>query len=86
MQLPGSSVKLKLMGVSNQRWKAVSGWSLAAPRGPKAIRRMVPAGSVYFFKVVSGDASELSKCWLQSVSDGDQERLDGFGLALWGTW
>lgn len=82
-----SGVKLKLVGASNGRWKAVSGWSLAPPRGPKPIRRMVPAGSVYFFKVEKpGDAAPLADLWLQSVSDDEQERRDGFGLAVWGVW
>ena len=79
-------VKLKLVGVSNGRWKAISGWSLASPRGPKAIRRMVPAGSVYFFKCGQGVATQLANHWLQSVSDDPQAQRDGFGLALWGTW
>lgn len=89
---PGSRVTLRLVGVSNGRWRAVSGWSLQplpqtnAP-GPKPIRRMVPAGSVYFFEIVDGDAADLaSSLWLQPVSDDQQERRDGFGLALWGTW
>jgi CRISPR-associated protein Cmr3 len=79
-------VKLKLVGVSNGRWKAVSGWSLAPPRGPKPIRRMVPAGSVYFFECKPGEATPLADHWLKSVSDDEQERRDGFGLAIWGTW
>lgn len=82
-----SGVKLKLVGASNGRWKAVSGWSLAPPRGPKPIRRMAPAGSVYFFEVEkSGDAAPLADLWLQSVSDDEQEQRDGFGLAVWGVW
>jgi len=86
-----SGIKLKLVGVSNGRWKAVSGWSLAdtkdQPRGPKPIRRMVPAGSVYFFEVAKpGDAAPLADLWLQSVSDDKKEQRDGFGLAIWGTW
>lgn len=83
-----SGVKLKLVGASNGRWKAISGWSLAPPKiGPKPIRRMVPAGSVYFFEVEKPGAAEpLADLWLQSVSDDKQEGLDGFGLAVWGTW
>jgi CRISPR-associated protein Cmr3 len=86
-----TGIKLKLVGVSNGRWKAVSGWSLADTkdqrRGPKPIRRMVPAGSVYFFEVEKpGDAAPLVDLWLQSVSDDEQERRDGFGLAAWGIW
>jgi len=82
---PRTNVKLKLIGVSNGRWKAVSGWSLAPPRGPKPIRRMVPAGSVYFF-TTTDDTTPLADQWLQPISDDDQERRDGFGIAVWGTW
>jgi CRISPR-associated protein Cmr3 len=78
---------LKLLGVIHQPWKAVSGWSLAPPRGPKAIRRMVPAGSVYFFQKVEGDGQSLAdKAWLNPVSDALQDQNDGFGLAIWGNW
>jgi len=84
---PGSSVKLKLVGVSNGRWRPVSGWSLAPPRGPKPIRRMTPAGSVYFFEVEQpGSAARLADLWLQPVSDEEQMQRDGFGLAVWGVW
>lgn len=82
---------LKLVGVSTARWKAVSGWSLQPHKetgrpGPKPIRRMVPAGGVYFFEKVEGDTAALADHWLKPVSDGEQERRDGFGLAVWGTW
>lgn len=83
----GDGPTLRLIGISNGRWKAVSGWSLASPRGPKPIRRMVPAGSVYFFEKVEGDGRILgTNGWLKSVSDAPQDRNDGFGLAVWGTW
>jgi len=77
---------LKLVGVSNARWKAVSGWSLAPPRGPKPIRRMVPAGSVYFFEKEGEGRTLATNGWLRPVSDAPQDRNDGFGLAIWGTW
>lgn len=94
---PGSDVRIKLVGVSIGRWQAISGWSLAkinnqgeldsnGKPGPKPIRRMVPAGGVYFFEVDSGSSATLSDCWLQSVSDSEQDRRDGFGLATWGIW
>ncbi len=90
-KLPESGPTLKLVGVSNGRWKAVSGWSLqplpeTGRPGPKAIRRMVPAGSVYFFEVPRGEAVALADHWLKPVSDDEQECRDGFGLAVWGTW
>lgn len=80
--------KLKLISACVDRWKPISGWSLEkGSRGPKEIRRLVPAGSVYFFEVLSGDVEALIKSfWLESVCDEDQDRRDGFGLAVWGIW
>lgn len=77
---------LRLRAACVPRWEPISGWDLQA-KGEKAIRRMVPAGSVYFFEVVHGEAGTLAdKLWLQSVSDDDQDRRDGFGLAIFGVW
>jgi CRISPR-associated protein Cmr3 len=87
---PGASTPLRLVGASIQRWRAVSGWSLAnlpgRPRGPKPVKRLVPAGGVYFFETVDGEASDLADRWLEPVSDDEQDRQDGFGLAVWGVW
>jgi CRISPR-associated protein Cmr3 len=87
---PEATVTLRLVGISIQRWRAVSGWSLAdlpgRPRGAKPVRRIVPAGGVYFFETVDGKASGLADRWLESVSDDEQDRRDGFGLAVWGIW
>ncbi len=84
---PGmSGVKLKLVSAIVDRWKPISGWDYEK-RGPKAIRRLVPAGSVFFFEVDKGNTKEVAeKLWLESVCDQEQDRRDGFGLALWGTW
>lgn len=94
---PGDNVRLQLVGLTIQRWQAISGWSLAKindqgqldPQGrpgPKPIRRMVPAGGIYFFDVVDGSAANLANRWLYSVSDNEQDQRDGFGLATWGIW
>lgn len=94
---PGSNVELQLVGLTIQRWRAISGWSLAKindhgqldPQGrpgPKPIRRMVPAGGVYFFEVAGGHAASVADRWLHSVSDHEQDQRDGFGLATWGIW
>ncbi|MBM3493953.1 MAG: type III-B CRISPR module-associated protein Cmr3 [Armatimonadetes bacterium] len=77
--------KLTLKAACVPRREAVSGWDYAA-RGPKAVRWLVPAGSVFFFEA-EGDTSALaSDGWLAPVSDNDQDRLDGYGLAVWGIW
>lgn len=79
-------LELKLVSACVDRWKPLSGWSLET-RGPKAIRRVVPSGSVYFFERLGESAAAVAETlWLQSVSDDPQDRLDGFGLALWGSW
>lgn len=88
--VPGTQVKVRLVGACVERWKPISGWSLEhGKRGPKPVRRLVPAGSVYFFEVVEGDASQLADRWLKTVcttADEGQAARDGFGLALWGVW
>ncbi len=85
------SVRLRLRGAAVDRWQPISGWSLEksgarSEPGPKPARRLVPAGSVYFFEVLSASAAPLADEWLQSVCDEKQDGLDGFGLGLWGTW
>jgi CRISPR-associated protein Cmr3 len=72
----GGGPALRLVGVINRRWQEAE----------KGARRMVPAGSVYFFEVKPGEAAGLADKWLQPVSDSEQDRRDGFGLALWGSW
>jgi len=78
---------LRLVSACVERWKPLSGFSLEKGKeGPKPLRRVVPAGSVYFFRSESGDTGDLAKCWLRPVSDDVQDTMDGFGLAIWGIW
>ena len=60
--------------------------SFLGQRTGASFERMVPAGGVYFYQVVEGDAADLAESWLRPVSDDPQDRRDGFGLAVWGTW
>jgi CRISPR-associated protein Cmr3 len=85
---PGAhDLRLRLRGACTSRWRAISGWDMQkGRRGPKPVRRLVPAGSVYFFEVASGSAEELAGLWLYPVADDPQDRNDGFGLAMWGVW
>jgi CRISPR-associated protein Cmr3 len=61
---------------------------------PKPTRRLAPAGSVYFLtlptKTEQPDDAKIGAwidtIWMQNVSDGEQDRRDGFGLAALGTW
>lgn len=89
--LPGvGDLRVKLRAAAVPRWQAVSGWDMRLKangkkqRGPKAVRRMVPAGAVYWFEVLSGSLSAAGAIWLKSISD--QQANDGFGLAVPGVW
>jgi CRISPR-associated protein Cmr3 len=80
------SVRVHLVSAVTGRWVPISGWSYEAGRhGAKPLRRMVPAGSVYFFEATK-QIFDLCDLWLRSVCDNEQDRNDGFGIALWGTW
>lgn len=82
--IPGTGARVKLISAVTGRWQPISGWGYEKNRrGPKPLRRAVPSGSVYFLEIVDG-AFKLSDMWLCSVCDREQDRSDGFGLALWG--
>ncbi len=77
------NLKLQMFSAIVPRWQGISGWDMRQNRA-KPTRRMVPAGAVYFFKILDGvwDVNQ----WLAPVSDGEQDRCDGFGLGLWGKY
>lgn len=82
----GGQVVAALVG----RAVPVSGWDLKRGR-PKPSRRAVPAGSVYFVRLPEGWGEEevcdwLGSVWFKNISDGEQDRRDGFGLAVVGVW
>lgn len=80
------NVRLELRAVAVARWQAQSGWDLARRR-PRASRKLAAAGTTLWFRVVGEpDAESLSALWLASVSDEEQDRRDGFGLALPSAW
>lgn len=83
-------VALELVAACVGRRVAVAGWAPHVrpkdPGEPKPLRWAAPAGSVYFYKVRSGDPVRLADHWLRSICEEEQDRRDGFGLALWGVW
>jgi len=87
--LPGTDVRISLVSAVIGRWEPISGWSYEkGKRGIKPLRRMVPAGSVYFFETIGTVPADFDwqKLWLRSVCDEERDCNDGFGAALWGTW
>lgn len=79
-------LRLQLCAVATERWQAHSGWDLAA-RQPRPTRKLVPAGATFWFRILEGASEETVRAlWLANVSDAEQDRLDGFGLALPVPW
>lgn len=81
-------VQPKLEAIAVQRPQVVSGWDFELRR-PKPSRRLAAAGTVFFLSLAGtpeaiGDW--VQRMWLQCVSDDEQERNDGFGMAALGTW
>jgi len=89
-----NGLEAELMAVAMGRYEVVSGWDLAKHE-PKPARKVVPAGSVYWFKVLEGDTSELIPLWensLYSAVSGELDsewmvrRREGFGRVWFGVW
>ena len=85
---PDVTVTVRIVAVAVPRYQAVSGWDYEK-REPKPTRRLAPAGSVYFLQL-EGDDTAIRKfidsVWMRNISDGEQDRRDGFGLAVVGVW
>lgn len=89
-----AGLTVTVIGAVLGRPQVVSGWDLAAKRGespgaPKPTRKLAPAGDVYYLKLDGPPQSVeqfVNEVWMQCVSDDEQSRLDGFGLAALGVW
>ena len=79
-----NGVKFKLISASVGKAIGMGGWDLAQNR-PKPMLRAVPAGSIYYFELMEGDADKLIETFhLKCVpSQGDEL---GLGLTFVGTW
>lgn len=92
--IPQTIFGAQVVAAAVGRPQVISGWDMAMdngkdrPRGgPKATRRMAPAGSVYWVELGGIDAAAWTRqVHLQAISDDAQDRQDGFGLAAVGVW
>ncbi len=83
-----SNLTVEVKAVAVNRYQVISGWDFRRNK-PKATRRLCPAGAVFFLKLNGDDASVanwIEKRWFSCVSESEQDRKDGFGLAALGTW
>lgn len=80
----GGQLKVKLIAAAVGRPVTLSGFDLAR-RQPKPTRRAVPAGSVYYFELLSGSSEELVQ-QVHNHSISDEESQAGFGVTFVGTF
>jgi len=78
-----NGISLKLIACSIGKFKLIGGWDLANNR-PKPMYKAVPAGSVYYFKILDNAPPEKIKenFHLKNISDINPE--EGFGLSFVG--
>jgi CRISPR-associated protein Cmr3 len=83
---PRHGVRVELKAACVPRPETISGWDFETRR-PKASRRLVSAGSVYWLELHGEPDARVGwarEVWMQNVSDEDQDKRDGFGLAVVG--
>lgn len=80
-KLPNSTLSVQLLAAAIERWQPVSGWDSLLWQ-PKANRKAVAAGSVYWFKLLEPMNLTTLERLHQSLADNDYDQNDGFGLAL----
>lgn len=85
-ELPHTQIRVKLRAAALERWLPVSGWDLAE-KCPKAMRKAVGAGSVYWLEILENfDEHYLKSLAYQSISDDEQDKKDGFGIVAVSKW
>jgi CRISPR-associated protein Cmr3 len=97
-QLGTHGPEVKLVAAALKRWTSHAGVARflnpahapnAGPspvRGLRSLRRVVPAGAVYWLELLKDwpDGFDPATLWAVSVADDEQDRRDGWALALWG--
>jgi len=79
-------LEVTLVAARVPRPQTISGWDFARRR-PKATRRLVSAGSVYWLELKGAPEARLrwlDDVWMHNISDQKQDRRDGFGLVAVG--
>lgn len=87
-RLRGNGFSARLACAAVPRFDIISGWDLALQQ-PKTAQRVAPAGSVYWFDELEGDAGKLA-AWVEGGLWGDnydkQRRAEGFNRAWLAHW
>ncbi|GEM_PF-705799 len=84
LELQLDRVKIKLITAVVGRYENVSGWDMARKKA-KPLRRLVPAGSVYYFELLEGEVADLFT-QLNGINFTDNNAHLGYGFTLIGGW
>jgi CRISPR-associated protein Cmr3 len=84
--IPGTDLHVKMVGACISESLPAGGWDLAAQQ-PREMRRLLGAGSVLYFRILSGSSDELRHA-VHNHMIGDNESMTktGFGLAFVGRY
>jgi hypothetical protein len=94
--LPYVNVRVELVAVRSETWVPWAGRDSSAKNdrktrssggGSRPIARLVPAGSVYWLRLLDQqlpEAGALARCFLKPIESGGQAARDGHGLMLVG--
>ena len=74
---------IELITAAVGNYVTIGGWDVANGN-PKKAYRAVPAGSVYYFRLINGTKAETVLDYLHDKNIGDQRTQEGFGLAYVG--
>lgn len=83
---PRCEVFVTLKAACVPRPETLSGWDFEKQQ-PKKTRRLVSAGSVYWIELQGQPEARMQwaqEVWMHNISDQEQDRRDGFGLAALG--
>jgi len=84
--LPDTNTTVTLKACAIDRWQPVSGWDSIVWK-PKAMRKAVSSGSVYWFDLNDSlSSTELEHILHLVWSDDHQDKKDGFGSAIIAPW
>lgn len=82
--LDNGKLKLKLETCSIGKFKNIGGYEMKGKnKGPKKMRRAVPAGSVYYFKLLEGSIEDVKNIF-HNTSISDYRAKEGFGISYVG--
>lgn len=75
-------IRLRLLTASIGKYLSLGGFDMVQGK-PKVMRRMVPAGSVYYFELVDGDVDRVIDVFHKNCIS-DYDAIQGFGLTFVG--